>query len=89
MKSPKAFLAFESKKIKTFYGLDSQGLPTERAIVLEMANLHAGEILRLFIDRNPLEIIQKIVLRYGSKIIFQYLKNNEGAVIIDFMKIRV
>ena len=89
MKSPKAFIAFESKKINTFYGLDSQGLPTERAIVSEMAKLHAGEILRLFIDRNPLEIIQKIVLRYGSKIIFQYLKNNEGAVIIDFMKIRV
>ena len=89
MKTPKAFIAFEAKKINPFYGLDSQGLPTERAIVSAMANLHAGEILRVFIDRNPLEIIRKIVLRYGSKIIFQYLQNKEGAVIIDFMKIRV
>ena len=88
VKSPKAFIAFEAKKINTFYGLDSQGLPTERAVVSAMASLNVGEILRLFIDQNPFAIIHQIALRFGSKIIFQYLQNKDGAVIIDFMKVR-
>lgn len=89
MKDPTASIAFEATKINPFYGLDSQGLPTERAIISAMASLHVGEILRLFVERNPLEIIRKIVLIFGSKIIFQYLQNKEGAVIIDFMKTRM
>jgi uncharacterized protein with von Willebrand factor type A (vWA) domain len=50
--------------------------------------LNVGEILRLFIDQNPFAIIHQIALRFGSKIIFQYLQNKDGAVIIDFMKVR-
>ena len=29
----------------------------------------------------------EVVIRYGSKVIFQYLKNQDGAVVIDFKRI--
>ena len=32
-------------------------------------------------------LIQKIAIRYGAKLIFQYLQNRDGAVIIDFKKV--
>ena len=82
------YIAFDATHIYPFYVVDSRGLPTERAIVAAIAELRAGELLRVFIDQNPITIIRKLVVRYGSKIIFQYLQNKDGAVIIDFMKIR-
>lgn len=86
--SASEYIAFSATQIYPFYGVDSRGLPTERAIVAGIAELRAGEILRVFIDQNPIAIINKLMMKFGSRIIFQYLQNRDGAVIIDFMKIR-
>ncbi len=55
---------------------------------VKSSELQPGEILRLFIDHNPFNLIRKIAIRYGSKLIFQYRQNREGAVVIDFKKVR-
>lgn len=51
-----------------------------------VAQLNDGEVLRVLCDRNPVTQICGLAKKYGSKIIFQYLKNYRGLVIIDFKK---
>ena len=88
MKAASVFIAQDALGISPFYGCDVSGQPTERAVISALHELKSGHILRLFIDENPLALIQKQVLNFGSQLIFQYLLNREGAVIIDFKKIR-
>ena len=82
------FLASDASMILPFngYGLPQSG--REAALFKAMNGLKPGEVLRLFIDQNPLSLIRKLVLRYGSRLIFQYLQNRDGTVIIDFKKVR-
>lgn len=82
--------AYLFKDACAVFSFDAYGSPNgfrEEAFFSAMNRLRTGEILRLFIDRNPLLLIQKIVLKYGSKLMFQYLHNRDGSVIIDFQKV--
>jgi len=88
MKGASVFIAQDALGIFPFYGCDVAGKPTERAVISALHELKNGQILRLFIDQNPLSLIRKLVINFGSQLIFQYLLNREGAVVIDFKKIR-
>ena len=87
MNGTSVFIAQDASGIFPFYGCDVSGKPTERALLTALHELESGQILRLFIDQNPLALIHKLVIRFGSRLIFQYLMNREGAVIIDFKKV--
>ena len=78
-KGTSAILLFDGYKLKT--------RAKENAFVVAIGDLKQGEVLRLFTDHNPFGLIRKIVIRYGSKLIFEYLHNREGAVVIDFKKV--
>lgn len=80
-------LANDATSIHHFYGDNLQSGSQEAALIAAVHGLREGEILRLSIDQNPLDLIQKIAIRYGAKLIFQYLQNRDGAVIIDFKKV--
>ena len=67
------------------YGLTNKS--REARFLHRVKILKPGEVLRLFTDKNPHNLIHLLVIRYGSKFIFQYLKNQEGAVVIDFKRI--
>ena len=87
MTSASAFLHGDATKVCHFNGAGVIGGPKEGALMAAMNDLKCGEILRLFIDQNPIVTIRKLVIRFGSKLTFQYLQNRDGAVIIDFKKI--
>lgn len=82
-----AFLAKDATGIFPFrvHGLINGS--REDALIKAMDELRSGEILRLFIDQNPITLINRLVVKYGSKFVFQYLQNSDGAVIIDFKKL--
>lgn len=80
-------LATDATDIHHFYGDSFQGSSQEAALIAAMNGLRQGEILRLSVDQNPLGLIQKIAIRYGAKLIFQYLQNGDGGVVIDFKKV--
>ncbi len=84
-----ALLAKDASRILPFDGYELKTKAEENAFVSAVGELQPGEILRLFIDHNPFNLIRKIAIRYGSKLIFQYRQNREGAVVIDFKKVRV
>ena len=68
------------------YGLGST--QKEAALIRAVRKLKSGEILRLFIEKAHPQLLRALVIQFGSKIMFQYLKNQEGLIIIDFEKIR-
>lgn len=80
-------LAKSTSEIFLFDGYKLKTRAKENAFVAAVGDLKQDEILRLFTDHNPFDLIRKIVIRYGSKIIFQYLLNHEGVVVIDFKKV--
>jgi uncharacterized protein (DUF2249 family) len=82
-----AFLAKDAAGIFPFQGHGLINGSREDALIKAMNELRCGEILRLFIDQNPITLINKLVVKYGSKLVFQYLQNCDGAVIIDFKKL--
>ena len=59
----------------------------EDALFRAMNNLKPGEILRLFVGKNPLEVIRKLAMEFGAKFVFEYLSNRDGLVIIDFKRV--
>ena len=88
MASLSAFLSKDASAIFPFDGYGMNGRSDEESLITAMNGLRCGEILRLFIDQNPLQMIRRLVMTYGSRLIFQYLQNRDGAVIIDFKIIR-
>ena len=86
MSSHSGFLFKDACAVFPFDAYGSSNRFREEAFFSAMNGLRTGEILRLFIDRNPLRLIRKIVLKFGSKLMFQYLHNRDGSVIIDFQK---
>lgn len=80
-------LANDATGIHHFHGGNLQSTSQEVALIAAVNGLRQGEILRLSIDQNPSGLIQKMVIRYGAKLIFQYLQNGDGGVIIDFKKV--
>ncbi len=83
-----SLLTKDASGILLFDGYELKTKAKENALVSAVGKLQPGEILRLFIDHNPFDLIRTIAIRYGSKLIFQYLHNREGAVVIDFKMIR-
>lgn len=82
------FLASDALEIFLFNGHGLTHKSRVAGFLRRVKNLRPGEILRLFVDQNPLDLIRLLVIRYGSKFIFQYLQNKEGAVIIDFKRVQ-
>ncbi len=74
-------------RIIPFDGYELPYESTESALMRAFTMINPGEVIRLYIDRNPHTVIIKLALKYGSKLIFQYLQNRDGGVIIDFKKV--
>jgi uncharacterized protein (DUF2249 family) len=83
-----ATLANGASGIYLFNGYDLESAPQEEAVISALKKLERGEILRLFIEKSPLMLLRALVIQFGSKVNFQYFKNQEGLVIIDFKKVR-
>ena len=80
-------LASDALGIFLFNGYGLSNKSREARFLHRVKKLKTGEILRMFSDQNPHNLIRLLVIRYGSKFIFQYLKNQDGAVVIDFKRI--
>lgn len=74
-------------RIIPFDGYELPYESTESALMRAFKMIKPGEVIRLSIDKNPRTVINKLAFKYGSKLVFQYLQNREGAVIIDFKKV--
>lgn len=83
-----ACLANGASGVFLFDGYKVKSKSKEVALIRAVQKLKSGEVLRLFIEKVPFLLLRKLVIHFGSKIIFQYLKNQEGLVIIDFKKVR-
>jgi uncharacterized protein (DUF2249 family) len=81
-------LANDGSKIYPFNGYGLSLEAEEDALFQAVSELKQGEILRLSIDKNPFVLIRSLVVKYGSKLIFEYLQNREGDVIIDFKRVK-
>ena len=82
------FIAFGASRIFTFDGSGISNKIRDVALIAALNDLKPGEILRFFIDHNPLSLIRSLILRYGSKIELQYIERQQGSVVIDIMRIR-
>ena len=84
--SPSPFIANRHDAV---FNLDVRSFSDEdlyQKLTRSIDQLNQGEVLRVLCDHNPVLQIGGLVKRHGSKIIFQYLKNHRGHVVIDFKK---
>ncbi len=58
----------------------------DAAMIAALKELNPGETLRYRDVEDPFSLIRKLVITFGAKIEWSYIKRNVGSVVIDFMR---
>ncbi len=71
------------------YGFDARGVAKRfrhAAIFGALDSLDAGENMRFVNDHDPLPLLRQIEARYGDTVAVNYLKREDGEIVIDFAR---
>ncbi len=71
------------------FGFDARGVAKRfrhAAIFGALDALGPGETMRFVNDHDPLPLLRQIEARYGDSIAVNYLKREDGEIVIDFAR---
>ena len=71
------------------YPFDARGIAKRfrhAAIFGALDALFPGETMRFCNDHDPLPLLDQMRNRYGEKVAIQYVQQEPGAIVIDFVK---
>lgn len=71
------------------YPFDARGIAKRfrhAAIFGALDALHSGETMRFCNDHDPLPLLAQLHARYGAALAIQYVKRENGEIVIDFTK---